>query len=71
MSIDVKIRDVKHSINREVAKVSFLSSGKINKYEHTTGQEILPPNHRQIIEYAKFTKSPLAKAFDKQTNKQK
>ena len=43
MTID-KIRDKKlqHDINREVAKISALSSGKINKYEYLTGEEILP-----------------------------
>ena len=44
MTIDDKIRDKKlqHDINREVAKISALSSGKINKYEYLTGEEILP-----------------------------
>ena len=58
-------------INREAAKISALSSGKINKYEYLTGEEILPSNQKQIIEQAKFTHSPLSKAFEKQikTNK--
>ena len=30
----------------------------------------MPSNQRQIIEQAKFTYSPLGKAFDKQTEKQ-
>ena len=36
MTIDDKIRDVKLQFdnNREVAKVSSLSSGKIDKYEY-------------------------------------
>ena len=44
MTIDDKIRDKKlqHDINREVAKISALSSGKINKCECLTGEEILP-----------------------------
>ena len=35
MTIDDKIKDEKlqHEINREVAKISALSSGKIDKYE--------------------------------------
>ena len=49
------------------AKISALSSGKIDKYEYLTGEEILPPNQQQIIEQAKFTYSPLGKAFEKQT----
>ena len=43
-----------------------LSSGKIHKYEYLTGEDILPSNQQQIIEQAKFTYSPLGKAFEKQ-----
>ena len=53
-------------INREAAKISALSSGKINKYEYLTGERILPPNQKQRIEQAKVTYSPLGKAFEKQ-----
>ena len=51
MTIDDKIKDKKlqFDINREEAKVSALSSGKIDKYEYLTGEEILPCNQRQII----------------------
>ena len=34
---------------------------------YLTGEEILPSNQQQIIEQAKFTYSPLKKAFEKQT----
>ena len=39
MTIDAKIRDEKlqYEINREVAKILALSSGKIDKYEYFTG----------------------------------
>ena len=69
MPIDNKIRDEKlqYDINRKAAKISALSSGKIDKYEYLTGEEILPSNQRQIIEQAKFTYSPLGKASEKQT----
>ena len=69
MTTDDKIRDekLKHDINREAAKISALSSGKIDKYEFLTGEEILPPDQRRVIEQAKFTYSPLGKAFKKQT----
>ena len=69
MIIDDKIRDGKlqYDINREAAKISALSLGKIDKYEHLTGEEILPFNQRQIIEQAKFAYSPLEKDFEKQT----
>ena len=70
MTIEDKIKDEKlqYDINREAAKISALSSGKIDKYEYLTGEEILPLNQEQIIEQAKFTYSPLGKAFE---NKQK
>ena len=68
MTIEDQIRDEKlqYDINREAAKISALSSGKIDKYEYLTGEEILPSNQQQIIEQAKFTYSPLGKAFEKQ-----
>ena len=57
---------LQYDINREAAKISALSSGKIDKYEYLTGEEILPSNQQQIIQQAKFTYSPLGKAFEKQ-----
>ena len=68
MTINDQIRDEKlqYDINREAAKISALSSGKIHKYEYLTGEDILPSNQQQIIEQAKFTYSPLGKAFEKQ-----
>ena len=69
MTIEDQIRDEKlqYDINRDAAKISALSSGKIDKYEYLTGEEILPSNHQQITEQAKFTYSSLGKAFEKQT----
>ena len=52
------------------AKISSLSSGKIDKYEFLTGEKILPSVQRQIIKQAKFAYSPLGKTFEKQTEKQ-
>ena len=68
MTINDHIRDEKlrYDVNREAAKISALSSGKIHKYEYLTGEDILPSNQQQIIEQAKFTYSPLGKAFEKQ-----
>ena len=69
MTTEDLIKDEKllYNINRDAAKISALSSGKIDKYEYLTGKEILPSNQQQIIEQAKFTYSPLRKAFEKQT----
>ena len=69
MTFEDQIRDEKlqYDINREAAKISALSSGKINKYEYLTDEDILPSSQQQIIEQAKFTYSPLRKTFGKQT----
>ena len=69
MTIDYKIRDEKLQcdINKEVAKISALSSGKIDKNEFLTGKAILPHDQVRVIEQAQFTYSYLEKAFKKQT----
>ena len=73
MTINDQIRDEKlqYDINREAAKISALSSGKIHKYEYLTGEDILPSNQQQIMEQAKFTYSPLGRAFEKQRKTKK
>ena len=70
MAIDDKIRDEKlqYDINREAAKISALSSGKIDKYESLTGEELSPSNQSRTIKQANVTYSLLEKAFE---NKQK
>ena len=64
MAIDDKIKDEKlqYDINREAAKISALSSGKIDKYEYLTGVEILPSD--RIIKQVKFRYSPHGKAIE-------
>ena len=68
MTIEDQIKDekIQYDINREAAKISALSSGKIDKYEYLTGEKILPSNQQQIIQQAKFNYSPLGKALEKQ-----
>ena len=68
MTIEDQINDEKlqYDINREAGKISALSSGKIDKYEYLTGEEIIPSNQQQIIQQAKFTYFHLGKAFEKQ-----
>ena len=68
MAINGQIRDEKlqYNINRDSAKISALSWGKIHKYEYLTGEDILPFNQQQITEQAKYIYSPLGKAFEKQ-----
>ena len=52
---------------REAAKISAFSSGKIDKYEYLKSKEILLSDQRRVTEKAKFTYSPLEKAFEEQT----
>ena len=68
MKIYDKIKDEKlqYHINREAAKRSALSSGKIDKHEYLTGEEILLSDQSRATEQAKFTYSPLGQAFEKQ-----
>ena len=68
MTIEDQIKDEKlqYDNNREAAKISALSSGKIDKYEYLTGEEILPSNQQQIIQQPTFSYSPLGKTLEKQ-----
>ena len=68
MTINDRIRDEKlqYDINRWIAKISTLSSGKAHKYEYLTVEDMLPSNQQQITEQIKFTYSPLWKTFEKQ-----
>lgn len=69
MTVNDKTKDRKlqHDTNRDASKISALSLGKVDKYEYFPCKEILPPNQITIIDYAKFTYSPLGKALEKQT----
>ena len=58
---------MRYDSNKSIT-ISALSSGKIDKYEYLTDEEILSSNQRQIIEQTKFAHSPLQKALK---NKQK
>ena len=51
MTFEDKIRNEKlqYDINREAAKMSALSSVKIDKYEYLTGEKILPPDQSRMI----------------------
>ena len=57
MTTDDKIRGEKlqYDINKEAAKLSAISSGKIDKHEYFTGEEILLSDQRRAIKQAKFT----------------
>ena len=50
------------------SKISALSSGKTDKYEYFTVEEILPPSQKIAIEQANLTYCPIGKPFEKQLN---
>ena len=54
MEIDCKTSEEKlqHDINREAAKISVFLSGKTDKYQSLTGEEILPSDQGRVIEQA-------------------
>ena len=52
--IRLDMKKLRYDINKEAAKISALSSGKIDKYEYLTGEEILFSNQGQIIEQTNF-----------------
>ena len=56
-------------INIEAAKISALSSGKIDKNEYLTVEEMMPSDESKVIEQTKFAYSPLGKAFEKEIKK--
>ena len=66
MTINDKIRDEKlqYDIIKEAAKISALSSGKIDKYEYLIDEEVLLSDQSRIILRVKFTYS-LEKALEK------
>ena len=70
MTIDDRDEKLQFDINNEAAKVSALLSGKIDKYEYLTSDQIIPRNQKRVREKTKFVYSPLGKAFEKQIKKQ-
>ena len=54
MTIDDKIKDEKlqYDISGEAARISALLSGKIDKYEYLTGEEMLPFDQSRTIKQA-------------------
>ena len=76
MIIEDKITDEKlqYDINRKAAKMSTLSSGKIDKNEYLSGGEIIPSGQRRVIEQVQFTYFPLGKwtkSIEEQEKKKK
>ena len=63
--LDKKImqNEAQYDLDRKAAKISALSSNKLDKYEYLTGEELgLKPS---TVEQAKFEYSPLGKDLTK------
>ena len=59
--------EAQYDLDRKAAKISALSSNKLDKYEYLTGKVLgLKPS---TIEQAKLEYFPLAKIFDKGLDK--
>ena len=59
----IKQNESQYDLDREVAKISALSSNNLDKYELLTGEDLgLKPS---TVEQAKFEYSPLGKIFNK------
>ena len=74
MAIDDQIKDEKlqYDISREAPMIQSLSSGKIDKYEYLTGEEILPSNQKLnllIILWEKLLKNKQKQLKIKEKNK--
>ena len=73
-TIDNKIKQNKaqYNLDRQAAKISALSSGKVSKYEFLTGKDVLP---EYLLEKAatikKFEYSPFGKKLKAQTDTSK
>ena len=64
--VTIDDENFQYVINREAAKIAAFLSGETDKYEHLTGEKILPFDHRRMIEQIKFAYFPLVKALGKQ-----
>ena len=61
------IAEFQYHKNRATAKISTLSSRKIDKYEYLKGEEILLSQQHRLIEGVKICYVPLLKACENQT----
>ena len=58
-----KANKAEYDLDRKAAKISALSSGKLEKYEYLTGEDL--GYNPGVVEKAKFKYSPLGKVFNK------
>ena len=64
-AIDSKIKanEAQYNLDREAAKISALSSGKLDKFQYLTGKDL--GYKSGSLEQAKFEYSPLGQVFNK------
>ena len=59
----IKANQDQYDLDKEVAKISALSSKELDKYEYLTGEDLgYKPG---VVEKVKFEYSPLGEAFSK------
>ena len=59
----IKANKAQYDLDRQVAKISALSSGELEKYEYLTDEDLgYKPD---VIQKAKFEYSPIGKVFNK------
>ena len=58
---EVKANQAQYNLDREAAKIFALSLGKLDKYKHLTGDDVVPKS--ESIEETKFKYSPLGKIY--------
>ena len=63
--IRLEIKKIQYDINKEAAKKSILSYGKIEKYDYLTSEERLPFHQRRVIEKAQVYIFSFRKSFRK------
>ena len=59
----IKASQAQYELDREAAKISALSSKKLEKYEYLTGKDL--KYKPRLVEQAKFEYSPFGKTFNK------
>ena len=64
---EIKANKAQYDLDREVAKISALSSGELEKYEYLPGKDL--GYKTDAIQEAKFEYSPLGKVFNKRLDK--
>ena len=64
---EIKANKAPNDLDKEVAKISALSSGELEKWEYLTGKDL--GYKTDVVQKAKFEYSPLGKVFSKGLDK--